>query len=42
MSLATTRGHAAPENVVLRPEILRAGQDALAKAYPGARSLAIA
>ena len=37
MSLTTTQEYAEPENVVLRPEILRAGQDALAKAHPGAR-----
>ena len=37
MSSATTHEHAETEIVVLRPEILRAGQDALAKAHPGAR-----
>jgi fructose/tagatose bisphosphate aldolase len=37
MSLATTQEHPEPGNVVLRPEIRRAGQDALAKAHPGAR-----
>jgi hypothetical protein len=37
MSLSTTQESAQPENVVLGPEILRAGQDALGKAHPGAR-----
>jgi len=42
MSLATKHEHAARENVVLRPEILRAGQDAPAKTHPAPHSLAIA
>src|SRR4051812_44856454 len=36
-TFGNVHGTYAPGNVVLRPEILRAGQQALATAYPGAR-----
>src|SRR4051795_301983 len=36
-TFGNVHGTYAPGNVVLRPEILRAGQQALAAAYPGAR-----
>ena len=36
-TFGNVHGTYAPGNVVLRPEILRAGQRALAAAYPGAR-----